>query len=133
MIKPKTGIAVDAWCQDNPGRGGYRGLDLRTGQVLFQWSCQYTTNNLVEFIAIVHAMKWRDKYRPNEKIWSDSMTALAWVKNKATKTKIDFTKAPDLKDRHDKCLKYLSKESRNHIHKWNTKSWGEIPADFGRK
>lgn len=133
MIKPKNGIAVDAWCQGNPGKGGYKAVDIKTKEILFEWSCKYTTNNLVEFIAICHAMMWRDKHRPNEPIWSDSMTAMAWVKHKATKTKIDFTKAPDLKIRHDRCLEYLSNKDANRIHKWATKQWGEIPADFGRK
>lgn len=132
-MKPKEGIAVDAWCSGNPGKGGYRGVDLKTKRVLFEWSCNYTTNNLVEFIAIGHALMWRDKYKKETIIWSDSMTALAWVKHKATKTKIDYTKAPDVRHRVAVCINHLKKTKTDNIKKWHTKQWGEIPADFGRK
>ncbi len=132
-MKPKQGIAVDAWCSKNPGRGGYKAIDIATGKKLFEWSCNYTTNNLVEFVAICHAMMWRDKYRPNEVIWSDSMTAIAWVKHKYAKTKVNYNKAPDLKHRVDLSIKHLNITQNTSVNKWNTRQWGEIPADFGRK
>ena len=132
MRKPNKGIAVDGWCSGNPGKGGYKAVDISTGKKLFEWSCDYTTNNLVEFIAIVHAMMWCEKYRPNEIIWTDSMTAISWVSNKKARTKIDFTKASDIQKRVEVCNTYLKQKS-HPLKKWMTKEWGEIPADFGRK
>lgn len=127
------GIAVDGWCSSNPGKGGYRGVDIETGKELFRWQTDITTNNLVEFLAIVHAAMYQKKHNIKTTIWSDSLTAIAWVRNAKCKTTFDLTKNTELKERIEKSYNYLQKNKSMQICKWQTKSWGEIPADFGRK
>ncbi len=132
----KEAWAVDASCQGNPGVMEYRGVDLATGKQLFKVGpFQDGTNNIGEFLAIVHALA--EMYRRNEwhNIYSDSKTALAWVRNRQVKTQLKQT------DRNAKLFELLGRGLvwiRSHtwpikIMKWQTELWGEIPADFGRK
>lgn len=132
----QTAWAVDASCQGNPGIMEYRGVDLATGQELFKVGpFQDGTNNIGEFLAIVHALA--EMYRRNEwhNIYSDSKTALSWVRNRTVKTRLKQT------DRNKKLFELLGRGLvwiRSHswpvkIMKWQTELWGEIPADFGRK
>ncbi len=132
----KSAWAVDASCQGNPGIMEYRGVDLATGQQLFKVGpFQDGTNNIGEFLAIVHALA--EMHRRNEwhNIYSDSKTALAWVRNRQVKTQLKQT------DRNAKLFELLGRGLvwiRSHswpvkIMKWQTELWGEIPADFGRK
>ena len=93
------------------------------------------TNNLGEFLAIVHALAWMQKHQIELPIYTDSGTALAWLKNKKVKTTLERSKKTDpifeLLSRAEECV------SNNKIvvpiKKWVTADWGEIPADFGRK
>ena len=87
-------------------------------------------------MAIVHALSlaWqRGLY--TKTIYSDSYNAILWVKNKKCKTKLERSPQTDylfnLISRAEHWLQ--THEWRNPLIKWNTKEWGEIPADFGRK
>ena len=131
--KPNKGIAVDAWCEGNPGKGGYKAVNIETNEILFVRDLEYTTNNIAEFMAIVHSMKWCKDRNIQTTIWSDSMTGLAWVKHKKTKTNIDWSKNPELKKKVIFCENYLISNNVMETKKWETKLWGEIPADFGQK
>lgn len=128
--------AVDASCLGNPGIMEYRGVDLSTGKQIFKVGpFKDATNNIGEFLAIVHALA--EMYRRNEwhNIYSDSKTALAWVRNRQVKTQLKQT------DQNAKLFELLGRGLvwiRTHtwpikILKWQTELWGEIPADFGRK
>lgn len=132
----QTAWAVDASCQGNPGIMEYRGVDLATGKELFKVGpFQDGTNNIGEFLAIVHALA--EMHRRNEwhNIYSDSKTAQAWIRNRQVKTQLKQT------DRNKKLFELLGRGLvwvRSHswpvkIMKWQTELWGEIPADFGRK
>ena len=128
--------AVDASCLGNPGIMEYRGVEVRTGRVLFNVGpFQDATNNIGEFLAIVHALA--EMYRRNEwhNIYSDSKTAQSWIRNRQVKTQLKPT------DNNKKVFELLGRALawvRTHswpvrIMKWQTDLWGEIPADFGRK
>jgi ribonuclease HI len=135
-MRKRKGIAVDGWCSNNPGPGGYRGVDLETGKTIFSWDTNLTTNNLVEFIAVIHAMKWIKRNNLKVTIWTDSQTAMSWTRNKNCKTKFDLTKNNELKKRVDECMRFITEndyKGLEPLRKWDTKRWGEIPADFGRK
>ena len=138
-MKPITGICVDGWCSGNPGPGGYRAVNIETGDILFEWEANLITNNLAEFIGLYHAILWRDKYMPDAIIWSDSNTAMAWVKHKKVNTTFNLNRSPAVKGRIQTCLDGLQlykvgiNFSYYNIQKWETKVWGEIPADLGRK
>lgn len=129
-------IAVDAACSGNPGPMEYRGVYVRTGQVLFKVGpMEQGTNNIGEFLAIVHGMAMLEKQGLRLPIYSDSINAQIWVRQGFCKTTLQETpvNAPifDLIRRAESWLRTHS--FRVPIYKWETKQWGEIPADFGRK
>lgn len=129
-------IAVDAACSGNPGPMEYRGVYVRTGQVLFKVGpMEQGTNNIGEFLAIVHGMAMLEKQGLRMPLYSDSVNAQIWVRQGFCKTTLQENEvnAPifDLIRRAESWLRTHS--FRVPIYKWETKQWGEIPADFGRK
>ncbi len=132
----KDSIAVDAACSGNPGKMEYRGVYVKTGQQIFHVGpLENGTNNIGEFLAIVHALALLKKENSNLPVYSDSVNAMVWVENKKCKTKLEQSANNqvifDLIDRAEKWLK--NNKYNTIIMKWETKKWGEIPADFGRK
>ena len=130
------GWAVDASCQGNPGVMEYRGVELRTGAEIFRVGpFEDATNNIGEFLAIVHALALQFKSGASHTIYSDSATGMAWVRNR----KINTTLKPTARNRRvfelmARGLDWISTHQwKARILKWQTQMWGEIPADFGRK
>jgi ribonuclease HI len=128
--------AVDAACSGNPGPMEYRCVDLATGEQVFHFGPLHGTNNIGEFLAIVHALALMDKKGINDKIiYSDSYNAILWVQKKHCKTKLERNaQTAELYNIIARAETWL----RGHkifvpIIKWETGQWGEIPADFGRK
>lgn len=130
-------IAVDAACSRNPGPVEYQGVRVGTGERIFHFGpLEGGTNNIGEYLAIIHAAamlaKAGDKTTP---IYSDSKTALSWIKRRHSQTKLEMT------DNNKKLFEILDRANRwiannnieNPLIKWDTERWGEIPADFGRK
>ena len=129
-------IAVDAACSHNPGPVEYRGVLVRTGQQLFHVGPMAGgTNNIGEFLAIVHGMAMQEKQGTYLPLYSDSVSAQSWVRQGICKTTLEETdeNAPlfDLVRRAENWLR--THAFRVNVYKWDTKQWGEIPADFGRK
>ena len=128
--------AVDAACSGNPGPMEYQAIDLATGQQVFHFGPVYGTNNIGEFLAIVHALALMEKQGITGKtIYSDSYNAILWVKKKQCKTKLAHT--PETEPLFA-IIRRAEQWLRTHainvpIIKWETSEWGEIPADFGRK
>lgn len=130
--------AVDAACSSPPGPTEYRGVNLATGELLFhQGPFPEGTNNIGEFLAIVHALAQLDKSGDvTTAIYTDSKTAMAWIRQKHAKTTLK--KNPrnallfELIKRAELWL-HTHPNFKNPILKWETEAWGEIPADFGRK
>lgn len=129
-------IAVDAASSGNPGRMEYQGVDTQTGKLLFhQGPFAQGTNNVGEFLALVHGLAYLKKEGSDRAIYSDSRIAIGWVRKKKCGTKL----APhssnkilfELIARAESWLR--SNTYSTSILKWETKAWGEIPADFGRK
>jgi ribonuclease HI len=127
--------AVDAACSGNPGPMEYRGIDLATGQVVFHFGPLHGTNNIGEFLAIVHAVALMEQYGINKTIYSDSYNAILWVNKRKCKTKLEHNAKTDylfqLIVRAEKWL--ATHKITVPIVKWDTSKWGEVPADFGRK
>ena len=133
MSKPNVGIAVDGSCINNPGRGEYRGVDLATGQILFlSKAYEDSTNNHVEFLAVVHALMYCKQHRLSIPIYTDSQTARAWVRDRRCGSS-HVTSNPDLKNMIDRAVTFLRSNPAPKIETWNTRDWGEIVADYGRK
>lgn len=129
-------LTVDAACSGNPGIMEYRGVMLGTRQEVFRVGpFPDSSNNIGEFLAIVHGLAFCKQNNINLPIYSDSLTAISWVKKKVCKTLIKKT------DRNVKLFELVQRAENwlnqnnytNQIYKWDTSAWGEIPADFGRK
>lgn len=128
--------AVDAACSGNPGPMEYQAIDLQTGAQVFHFGPMHGTNNIGEFLAIVHALALMEKQGiKNMAIYSDSYNAILWVQKKQCKTKLARTpqteKLFQIVARAENWLRTHNVQTR--IMKWETKQWGEVPADFGRK
>lgn len=129
-------IAVDASCLGNPGKMEYQGVEVRSGRRIFRVGpFDGATNNIGEYLAIVHALALTMQQGNSRTIYSDSKTALAWVRNRKANTKLAINenniKVAELIARADKWVQ--THVWKNRVLKWNTEEWGEIPADFGRK
>ncbi len=128
--------SVDAACSGNPGVMEYQCVDTGSGiQIFHAGPYPDATNNVGEFLALVHALALLKQHGKNTPVYSDSMTAIAWVRNKKAKTLLAKTprnkKVFDLISRAEAWLK--ANKWDTEILKWDTANWGEIPADFGRK
>lgn len=128
-------LAVDAACSGNPGPMEYRGVYLLTGQEVFHFGPVYGTNNIGEFLAIVHGLALQKQKGLCMPIYSDSRNALGWVKQKKCKTKLERNERTEplfrLIERAEKWLRENTYDIP--VLKWQTDLWGEVPADFGRK
>ena len=129
-------LAVDAACSGNPGPMEYRGVYLATGQTVFHYGPVHGTNNIGEFLAIVHGLALLKQRGLNDMpIYSDSVNAQLWVRRKKCKTTLTRNaKTEQLYQLIERAENWLANNAySNPIIKWPTEQWGEIPADFGRK
>lgn len=130
-------ISVDAACSNNPGIMEYRGVVTQTGKEIFRLGpFEEGTNNVGEFLALVHGLALlKKKGKEDIPIYSDSKTAMAWVRNRKAKTTLKQTsKNEAIFQLINRALRWLENNSyKTKIYKWDTERWGEIPADFGRK
>lgn len=129
-------IAVDAASSGNPGKMEYRGVDTQTHKQLFhQGPFNQGTNNIGEFLALVHGLAFLKQKKSDRILYTDSKIAMGWVKKKKCNTKL--VRSPKNKVVFDLVLRaenWLKTNSyTTQVVKWETKAWGEIPADFGRK
>ena len=131
----RNALAVDAACSGNPGMMEYRGVYIGNCQEIFHFGPIYGTNNIGEFLAIVHGLAFLKQKGVDIPIYSDSHNALLWIKQKKCKTKLQRDKSSEelfgYIERAEKWLRENSYTTR--LYKWETDQWGEIPADFGRK
>ena len=141
-IKPGTenppvldALAVDAACSGNPGVMEYQGVYIPTRTQVFHYRAEKGTNNIGEFLAIVHGLSYMKKHHLNQIIYSDSVNAISWVRQKQCKSKlVEDASTAELWDYIHRAENWLRTNSyTTEIRKWDTDHWGEIPADFGRK
>lgn len=129
-------LAVDAACSGNPGLMEFRGVIADTATQVFHRG-PYTggTNNIGEFLAIVLGLAYLKLHNLPWVLYSDSKTAISWVRQRQCKTKIEWnTRNQDLLLAVRAAEKWLHENTwTTQIYKWDTEHWGEIPADFGRK
>lgn len=130
-------ICVDAACNGSPGKLEYRGVNTKTGEEIFHAGPYVDgTNNVGEFLAIVHALTWQAKHNMRVPIYSDSENAILWVNNGQCKTRLKHTsKNAVLFAIIHSAENWLAENElpEEKIIKWDTNLWGENPADFGRK
>lgn len=145
VIEPEDfaalGIKMDAWCVDaackgNPGELEYQGIELSSGTSMFHMGPYAEgTVNIGEFLAIVHAIALLHEKQPHTPIYSDSRIGMSWVHQGKCKTKLpESAENRRLFSLVARAEKWLAEHTwSNPILKWETKHWGENPADFGRK
>lgn len=129
-------LSVDAACSGNPGKMEYRGVDTLTKtQYFIQGPFKRGTNNIGEFLALVHGLGFLKQKKSDLPIYSDSRIAMSWVQKGQCRTNLQITSDnKDLFDMIKRAEKWLKENTYStQILKWETKAWGEIPADFGRK
>ncbi len=128
-------LCVDAACSGNPGPMEYRGVHLPSGREVFHFGPVHGTNNIGEFLAIVHAMALLKQRGLTMPVYSDSRTAIIWVQKRKAKTTLPPTPENrpllDLVHRAEAWLRQNG--TPVPLLKWQTDEWGEVPADFGRK
>lgn len=129
-------IVVDAAWNTTTGVVEYQGIDLKSQKYIFhQGPFEDGTNNIAEFLAIVHALAYCKQHKLTLPIYSDSRNAIGWVKDKEARTNHEPNeKNKKLFELIDRAIIWLNEnEYPNQILKWETRAWGENPADFGRK
>lgn len=131
----ENSLAVDAACSGNPGAMEYQGVHIASRQRVFHFGPMHATNNIGEFLAIVHGLALLKQKGFDMPIYSDSVNAISWVKQKKCKTKLPRNSKTEglflLIERAEKWLRENTYDTL--LLKWETREWGEIPADFGRK
>ncbi|REK74221.1 ribonuclease H [Paenibacillus paeoniae] len=129
-------ISVDVGCSGNPGIVEYKGVHTQTGEILFYHGpIAKGTNNIGEFIAIVHGLAYLQQKGSNQTVYSDSRTALSWLKKKSINSSlVRDASTKEIWELADRAIRWLESNTYNNkVLKWNTEVWGEIKADFGRK
>lgn len=128
-------LVVDAACSGSPGPTEYQGFFFPNRVSIFHMNIGLANNNIGEFLAIIHALAWMDKNGYNLPVYSDSVTAISWVRLKKVKSELPRnSKTEKAWELVDRALIWLSSHSLpGQVKKWETESWGENPADFGRK
>ena len=132
---PAEAICVDGACSGNPGPMEYRGVHLPSGKEVFRFGPITGTNNIGEFLAIVHALALMQQKGERHTVYSDSVSGMAWVRNRKVKTQLARNKDTEPVFRMmERALSWLNTHQYDvQIRKWDTDRWGEVPADFGRK
>jgi ribonuclease HI len=113
----------------------YKGVDTQSGEVIFSVGpISKGTNNMGEFLAIVHALAYLKKQGSSRTIYSDSRTALKWVQQKqAASTLVRDESTKEIWELMDRAINWLQTNTyTNKVLKWETKEWGEIKADYGK-
>ena len=129
-------ISVDGACSVTTKVMEYQAVLTDTGERVFhQGPFKDGTNNIGEFLALVHALAHCKKQGINLPIYSDSKTAMAWVRDKKINSNIVETENnKELIGMINRAIKWLNENTyTNQVLKWETESWGENPDDFGRK
>lgn len=128
-------LAVDAACSGNPGVMEYQGVYVANRQQIFHYKAPVGTNNIGEFLAIVHGLSYLKKHGYKQILYSDSVNAINWVKRKECRSKLPLTpETYELWNYIRRAEAWLESNTyTTEIRKWDTDYWGEIPADFGRK
>jgi ribonuclease HI len=128
-------LSVDAACSGSPGPLEYRGVNTETGEQVFRAGpFPDGTNNVGEFLAIVRGMEWLARNKHDWVIYSDSDTAVSWIRARKCNTKLKRLPSNAMLFQLIARAEESLKDFRSfRIMKWDTKAWGENPADFGRK
>lgn len=145
-MKPNRGIVVDGSTRGNPGPSEYRGIDLSTGEVIFHQKIGISSNNITEFVAVGHAILLALQKPDQQTIYTDSQTAISWIKKKAINSTLPICERTKVS--YDYASRIIAKlkevpiiyngidliiNNQVTVTKWYSSEYGEIPADFNIK
>jgi ribonuclease HI len=135
----KINIYVDGACSGNPGDAQYRIVGNDKTTEIYRSPKFLGTNNIAEYLALCHAVLLMNRDHPDKQfiVWSDSVTAMAWFRDRMHKSTIEDSRpdavwAIEKLNRATESIQRVNKFN-SVVKKWDTKSLGEIPADFGNK
>ena len=135
--RPTKGLCVDAACNGAGGDVEYRGVLLPgAAQVFHAGPFPRGTNNIGEFLALVHGLAYLRQRGETLPVYSDSRVAIGWVTRKQSRSGwiADGSAGAELQALVRRAETWLQGHDHGiEIRKWETADWGEIPADFGRK
>lgn len=131
LIVPTEGIAVDAAHSTKNLVTEFQAIDLKTGKRIFYKNLGNQTVNIGEFLGVIEAVKYiiENDYEPRV-VYSDSVTAITWFNNKKTASK---KKNKELQKAEIFLKAFCHDVDSIKVLHWDNNSWGETPADFGRK
>jgi len=137
-IKPVGGWCVDAsTIITNSGPSEYRCIDIKTKEIIFSTKIGFASNNMAEFLALMQALILSDSLKVSTTIFIDSWIAIAWFKNKRCYSRITLDdRTRDVYELIAECIDWLKKNKHrklNTVILWQTRQWGQIPADYNRK
>jgi ribonuclease HI len=139
-IEDSTYLTVDAAYSQKTKILEWRGVLVENGnetEVFRSHPYRNASANIGEFLSLIDGLEYLEANNLKMPIYSDSITAQAWVRKKRHNSNVDTS--PNLiamLDRADRLLQdgiYEKDKSNIQIKDWPSKAWGEIPADFGRK
>ena len=137
MSKPTIGICVDSSYSLTTKLLEWRVVDIESGKEIYKNSLYSNTlhiNNLGEFFALCRGIYHVLENNLDLVVYSDSTTSISWIENCRVNTTIKNKKLLILVEEG---LNYINRKKVTKglpkIEKWNSKSFGDIPADFGRK
>jgi ribonuclease HI len=134
---PAVGLCVDAAWNPKKRAMEYRGVWLHDQTVAFEVGpLKSGSNNLGEFLAIVHGLRYLKSKGIDCPMHSDSRTAMKWLQKRHVRCSaaIQGNLTPKMYVRLTRALQWLNRnEPSIAVVKWDTGLWGEIPADYGRK
>jgi ribonuclease HI len=132
-------LTVDGACDGTLGE--FRGVLIPSCVETFRSvPFKHATNNVMEYLAIIRGLMWMDGRGLRIPLYSDSKIAIAWVSgaDNLCHTCKSFAEGSETAREIIKYGGWL--RSRTHkvgllacLRKWDTITFGEIPADFGRK
>lgn len=135
---PRTpALAVDAAAPGPQGPATYRGVALypdgRTQEVFRVGPLPGLTANAGEFLALVHALRWLTQQGLDWPVYTDSRIARGWLTQGRARTRHRPQRGPGAQ-----ALRQAEAWLARHgipraVLPWDTRAWGEIPADFGHK
>jgi len=126
---PTAGLTSDAGTHGNPGPCEYQVTDIG-GRLLEHRKLGVHTNNYAELAGILAMVRLAIK-TGETLLWTDSTIAMGWIRTcrlgpsvAEPERILEFTR---------EISRLLAQNPQLQLRKWETRRWGQIPSDFGRK
>lgn len=147
LLPPSFGLVSDASCRGDSkskqrdgyfhGKVEWQVRDLATGEFVRSSHVQeHSTGPIGETLGVITALRYlHEKGDHTTPVYCDNETAIEWVQARVCRSKLplNLKTASTITDLNHAFDWLNEKKPRNPVRKWQTKIWGENPADFNRK